>query len=133
MKSASGWRYSIGRLPGLCIETGDFRRLRDSRALLAFETRPYLLYPLAVSGQCVGSAWMIKKLLQAAIVAVSGLALGGCPLEQAKTTAPGKPAPADYQATVPPTPPPTNIRWPFYTPPDLTSHRSPLTHMPLTS
>src|SRR5260370_38861745 len=97
MKSTSGWRYSIGRLPGLCIETGDFRRLGDSRALLAFETRPYLLYPLAVSGQCVGSAWMIKKLLQAAIVAVGGLGLGGCPAEGARPTAPDKPASADDQ------------------------------------
>ena len=42
---------------------------------------------------------MIKKLLQAAIVAVGGLALGGCPLEQAKTSAPAdKPPAADYQA-----------------------------------
>jgi hypothetical protein len=50
---------------------------------------------------------MIKKLLQAAIVSVGGLALGGCPLEQAKTTAPVKPPAADYQAAVPPSPPPT--------------------------
>src|SRR5260370_7995718 len=105
MKSTSGWRYSIGHLPGLCIEMANFRRLRDSRALLAFETRPYLLYPLAVSGQCVGSAWMIKKLLHAAIVAVSGLALGGCPLEQAKTTTPVHPPPTDYHAPLPPSPP----------------------------
>ena len=42
---------------------------------------------------------MIKKLLQAAIVVAGGLALGGCPLEQAKTTAPAnKPPAADYQA-----------------------------------
>ena len=42
---------------------------------------------------------MIKKLLQAAVLVAGGLALGGCPLQQAKTTAPAnKPPAADYQA-----------------------------------
>ena len=67
---------------------------------------------------------MIKKLLQAAIVAVGSLALGGCPFEQAKTTAPAKPPAADYQAVVPPSPPATNIRGICYTPADLTTYRS---------
>src|SRR5258708_8655431 len=66
---------------------------------------------------------MIKKLLQAAIVSVGGLALGGCPLEQAKTTAPVKPPAADYQAAVPPSPPATNIRGICYNPTDLAVYR----------
>jgi hypothetical protein len=74
---------------------------------------------------------MIKKLLQVAIVAVGGLALGGCPLEQAKTTAPVKPAAADYQAAAPQSPPPTNIRGTCYTPADLTVYRARMLQMEL--
>ena len=53
---------------------------------------------------------MISKLVQAAIV--SGvLAMGGCTLDQARTSAPAnKPPAADYQEAVPPSPPATNIR-----------------------
>jgi hypothetical protein len=97
--------------------------------VLAFESRPYLLYPLAVSGQRVGSEWMIKKLLQAAIVTVGGLALGGCPLEQAKTTAPVKPPAADYQAAVPPSPPATKAA--CYNPADLAVYRARMLQMEL--
>ena len=44
---------------------------------------------------------MIKKLLQAAVLVAGGLALGGCPLQQDKTTAPAnKPAAADCQAAL---------------------------------
>ena len=54
---------------------------------------------------------MINKLLQAAVVVAGGLALGGCPLDQAKTTAPAnKPPAADYQQAVPASPPATNLR-----------------------
>ena len=68
---------------------------------------------------------MIKKLLQAAIVAVGGLALGGCPLEQAKTTAPAsKPPAADYQAAAAQSPPATNIRGICYNPADLAIYRA---------
>ena len=57
---------------------------------------------------------MIKKLVQAAIVAACGLALGGCPLEQTKTTAPAnRPPAADYQAAVPPSPPARGSWRPF--------------------
>ena len=74
---------------------------------------------------------MIKKLLQAAIVSVGGLALGGCPLEQAKTTAPVKPPAADYQAAVPPSPPATNIRAVCYNPADLAVYRARMVQMEL--
>ena len=67
---------------------------------------------------------MIKKLLQAAIVAVGGLALGGCPLEQAKTSAPAnKPPAADYQAAVAAAPPTTN-RANCYNAADLAVYRA---------
>ncbi|HET9353293.1 MAG TPA: hypothetical protein VFO32_04800 [Sphingomicrobium sp.] len=69
---------------------------------------------------------MIKKLLQAAVLVVGGLALGGCPLQQqAKTTAPAnKPAAADYQAasTTPP-PPAGSIRAICYNDADLATYR----------
>lgn len=75
---------------------------------------------------------MIKKLLQAAILVASGLALGGCPFEQAKTTAPAnKPAAADYQAPVPPSPPATNIRGICYNPTDLAVYRARMVQMEL--
>lgn len=66
---------------------------------------------------------MVNKLLQAAIVIAGGLALGGCPLQQASTTAPSKPPAADYQAPVPPSPPATNIRGICYNPADLAVYR----------
>ncbi len=48
---------------------------------------------------------MMKKLSQAAIAITGVLALGGCTLDQARTTAPAsKPPAADYQAAVPPSP-----------------------------
>ena len=67
---------------------------------------------------------MIKKLVQAAIVAVGGLALGGCPLDQAKTSAPAsKPPAADYQAAVAESPPTTN-RATCYNAADLAVYRA---------
>ena len=54
---------------------------------------------------------MIKMLSQATILMAGVLAMGGCTLNQAKTTAPvQKAAAADYQAPVPPSPPAGNIR-----------------------
>jgi hypothetical protein len=44
---------------------------------------------------------MLGKLMQAAVLVASGLALGGCPLGGARTAAPAKkPAAPDYQAPV---------------------------------
>ena len=63
---------------------------------------------------------MIKKLSQAAILVAGILAMGGCTLNQAKTTAPvAKAAAPDYQAPVPPTPPAGNIRAYCYNAADL--------------
>ena len=68
---------------------------------------------------------MIRKILQSAIVVAGGLALGGCQLDQAKTTAPVvKPPAADYQAPVAASPPATNIRGICYTPADLATYRA---------
>jgi hypothetical protein len=68
---------------------------------------------------------MIKKILQAVIVVAGGLALGGCPLQQAKTTAPvAKPPAADYQAAVPATPPAGTIRGICYNAADLAVYRA---------
>jgi hypothetical protein len=68
---------------------------------------------------------MIRKLVQAAILVVGGLALGGCPLQQAKTTAPAnKPPAADYQAALTtPTPPAGSIRAICYNEADLATYR----------
>lgn len=67
---------------------------------------------------------MIKKLLQAAVLVVGGLALGGCPLQQqARTTAPKPPA-ADYQAaSTTPAPPAGSIRAICYNEADLATYR----------
>ena len=74
---------------------------------------------------------MIKKLVQAAIVAVGGLALGGCPLEQAKTSAPAsKPPAADYQAAAAAAPPTTN-RATCYNAADLAVYRARMLQMEL--
>ena len=63
---------------------------------------------------------MIMKLVQAAVLVTSALALGGCPFGGAKTAAPAKKAPAaDYQAAVPPSPPAAQIRSICYTEADL--------------
>jgi len=73
---------------------------------------------------------MIKKLLQAAILVAGGLTLGGCPFQQAETKAPAnRPAAADYQAPVPPSPPAGNIRSYCYNDTDLTTFRSRMVQM----
>ena len=69
---------------------------------------------------------MIKKLLQAAVLVVGGLALGGCPLQQqARTAAPAnKPPAADYQAaSTTPAPPAGSIRAICYNDADLATYR----------
>ena len=69
---------------------------------------------------------MIKKLLQAAVLIVGGLALGGCPLQQqARTAAPAnKPPAADYQAASTVAPPPAgSIRAICYNDADLATYR----------
>jgi hypothetical protein len=70
---------------------------------------------------------MMKKLLQAAVLVVGGLALGGCPLgQQARTTAPAnKPAAADYQAaSTAAAPPAGSIRAICYNDADLATFRA---------
>ncbi|MPZ31923.1 MAG: hypothetical protein GEV13_13145 [Rhodospirillales bacterium] len=67
---------------------------------------------------------MFKKLVQAAVLVVGGLALGGCPLQQAKTTAPAnKPPAADYQAPVAASPPAGTTRAICYNEADLATFR----------
>ncbi len=68
---------------------------------------------------------MINKLLQAAILVAGGLALGGCPLQQAKTTAPAnKPPAADYMAAATTaSPPAASIRGICYNEADLAIYR----------
>ena len=68
---------------------------------------------------------MINKLLQAAILVAGGLALGGCPLQQAKTTAPAnKPPAADYMAAATTAAPPaSSIRGICYNDADLAIYR----------
>ncbi len=68
---------------------------------------------------------MIKKLLQAAVLVVGGLALGGCPLQQqARTATPTKPPAADYQAaSTTPAPPAGSIRAICYNDADLATYR----------
>lgn len=74
---------------------------------------------------------MIKKLLQAAVVVAGGLALGGCPGQQAKTTAPTKPPAADYQVASTAAPPAGNIRSICYNDADLTTYRVRMLQMEL--
>jgi hypothetical protein len=89
------------------------------------ETGVYLLYPLAVSGQRVGSVRMIKMLSQAMILMAGVLLVSGCTLGQAKTSAPvAKAAAPDYQAPVPPSPPAGNTRAICYNEADLVTVRS---------
>jgi hypothetical protein len=67
---------------------------------------------------------MIMKLMQAAVLMASTLALGGCQLG-AKTAAPAKKPPAaDYQAAVPPSPPAAQIRAICYNEADLATIRA---------
>src|SRR5262249_1803883 len=107
-------------------------RYSHAARVFRFETRACLLYALAVSGNRVGSGWMIKKLSQAALLIMGGLALGGCPFEQASTAKPAnKPPAADYQAAVPASPPATNLRGICYTPADLQTYRARMLQMEL--
>jgi hypothetical protein len=77
---------------------------------------------------------MIKKLLQAAVLVVGGLALGGCPFgQQARTTAPAnKPPASDYQvASTVAAPPAGSIRAICYNDADLANYRSRMLQMEL--
>ena len=76
---------------------------------------------------------MIKKLLQAAILLAGGLALGGCPLEEAKTKAPAKKPPAaDYAvASTVPAPPAARIKAICYNDADLALVRARMLQMEL--
>src|SRR5829696_8192642 len=75
---------------------------------------------------------MIKKLLQAAALVVGGLALGGCPPQQAKTTAPAsKPPAADYQVASTAAPPAGSIRAICYNDADLATYRGRMLQMEL--
>jgi hypothetical protein len=76
---------------------------------------------------------MIKKFLQAAVVVAGGLALGGCPFPQAKTTAPAsKPPAADYQvASKAAAPPASSIRAICYNDADLATYRTRMLQMEL--
>mgnify|MGYP003575491380 CR=1 FL=1 len=76
---------------------------------------------------------MIKKLLQAAVLVLGGLALGGCPLQQARTTAPTKPPAADYQvASTVAAPPAGRIRAICYNDADLATFRARMTQQEFT-
>jgi hypothetical protein len=76
---------------------------------------------------------MINKLLQAAILVAGGLALGGCPLEEAKTKAPvKKPPAADYAlASTVPAPPAARIKAICYNDADLAIVRARMLQMEL--
>jgi hypothetical protein len=76
---------------------------------------------------------MIKKLSRAALLMAGTLGVAGCTLGQGSTAqAPAaKPAAADYQAPVPPAPPPTNIRGYCYNPQDLADYRVRMVQMEL--
>lgn len=69
---------------------------------------------------------MIRIFVQAVVLVVAGLSLGGCPLgEQAKTQAPVKKPPApDYQAPVGNVAKPANLRAICYSDADLAIFRS---------
>src|SRR5262245_61001384 len=76
---------------------------------------------------------MINKLLQAAVLVVGGLALGGCPFQQqARTTAPAKPPAADYQAPVAAAPPAGSVRGICYNDADLVTYRGRMLQQELT-
>jgi len=67
---------------------------------------------------------MIKFFAQAAVLVAAGLALGGCPMESAKTAAPAKKPPAaDYQAPLGQVVKPANLRAICYTDADLQTMR----------
>ncbi len=76
---------------------------------------------------------MIKKLLQTVILIAGGLALGGCPLEGARTSAPVKkpPAPDYQQASSAPPPPAARIRAICYNDSDLSIVRARMLQMEL--
>lgn len=73
---------------------------------------------------------MIKKLVQGVLLVAGGLTLGGCPFEQASTSAPRRVA-ADYQAAVPPIPPAAKVRGICYNADDLAVYRARMTQIEL--
>ena len=74
---------------------------------------------------------MIRKLLQAAITVTGVLAMGGCTLDQAKTTAPAsRPPAADYAAAAPASTAAPN-RATCYNPADLAVYRARMLQMEL--
>jgi hypothetical protein len=77
---------------------------------------------------------MFRKLLQTAILMAGGLALGGCPLEGAKTASPARKPPApDYQlASKAPPPPAARIKAICYNDADLSIIRSRMLQQELT-
>jgi len=63
---------------------------------------------------------MIRSFVQAAVLVVAGLAMGGCTLEQAKTAAPAKKPPApDYQQPLGQVAKPANLKAICYNDADL--------------
>lgn len=76
---------------------------------------------------------MIGKLVQAAILVASVLAVGGASSCTPRTAAPAKkPAAPDYQAAVPAAPPAANIRSICYNEADLATMRGRMLHQELT-
>ncbi|WP_422000349.1 hypothetical protein [Reyranella sp.] len=68
---------------------------------------------------------MINKIVQAAVLVAGGLMLGGCPFNQAQTSAPvNKPPAADYQMPVGASPAAGSIRGICYNQTDITTFRA---------
>jgi hypothetical protein len=62
---------------------------------------------------------MMWKFCQAAVLVAAGLALGGCPVDQARTAAPKRPPAPDYQQAMAGTAKPANIKAICYTDADI--------------
>jgi hypothetical protein len=88
------------------------------------------LYPLLAlfAAHRVWSERMMMKLMQAAVLVVAGLALGGCPGTQTAAPAAKKAPAPDYQAPVPPSPPANQTRAICYNEADLAVMRARMLH-----